>query len=85
MYKVFLSPSSEKFIKNSEKELSKRIFERIEDLKENPFSPDCKRIEGYGGKVFRASVGKIRIIYEVLHEKIVLHIIKIDKRGKVYN
>jgi mRNA interferase RelE/StbE len=84
MYKIILSNSSEKFIRKAEKDLSKRLFEKIQKLEENPFPSDCKRVENQMGKIFRVRVGKCRILYEVLKERLIIQIIKIDKRSKAY-
>ena len=85
MYKIVLSKSSEKFIKNSEKILLSRILNKIEKLKENPFPSDCKRVEGQTGKVFRVRIGDYRILYEILQKEVIIQIIKIDKREGVYD
>ena len=85
MYKIILSKSSEKFIEKSGKIIFERISKKLEQLRINPFPSDCKRVEGQTGKIFRVRVGDYRILYEVLHKEVIIQIIKIDKRSKVYD
>ena len=53
-------------------------------LKETPFIHDAKSIIG-SEKQFRIRVGKYRIIYEADSVNNVINIIKIGKRGNVYD
>jgi len=85
MFELEYSNLSKKFLKSSEKELLLRIFDKLEKLKGNPVPPDVKRVEGYKETTFRIRVGKIRILYRINHEKNIILISKIDKRGRVYD
>ena len=63
----------------------KRIIQKVEELAENPFPKDVKRVEGYSDvKVFRVRVGDYRILYFVCYENSTLFVVKIDKRERVY-
>src|SRR3989338_7891836 len=63
----------------------KRIIQKVEELAENPFPKDVKRVEGYSDvKVFRVRVGDYRILYFVRYENSTLFVVKIDKRERVY-
>ena len=58
-----------KFLKSiKEKELLKRIGNKINELEKNPYPQDIERVEGYKNvKVFRVRVGDYRILYFVDH------------------
>lgn len=84
-YNVKYSNQALKFLRRSDNELVKRILDKIEKLKENPFPSDVKRAEGFDDKVFRVRVGKHRILYEAYHEEKLIVISKIDKRERVYD
>lgn len=73
-----------KFLRDADKILAKRLLDKIEELRINPFDKDTKRVEGYSEKVFRARVGDYRILYEVDYQNNLLGIVKIDKRGRAY-
>lgn len=60
----------------------RRIAEKLEELQNNPFPHDMKRIEG--DSLFRIRVGKVRILYEVDYVHKQIGIVKIDKRERVY-
>lgn len=83
MLNVSFSNQAEKYLKNLDKDTLKRIFDKIEKLRETPFIQDTKRLEGT--PYFRIRVGKQRIIYEVDKSSNLLGIIKIDKRERVYD
>jgi len=63
---------------------SKRLFEKIELLGENPFPKDAKRVAGYKEKIFRLRIGEYRAIYLVDYDSGIVRVLKIDKRGRVY-
>ncbi len=59
-YEVKYSNFAKKFLKNCEKDLRKRILERIDNLSRNPFPQELKRIKGTN--YFRIRIDKIRIM-----------------------
>jgi mRNA interferase RelE/StbE len=85
MYELEFSNSSNKFLKNLEKNIRERILDKIKELRKNPFPQDCKRVEGRKERVFRVRTGKIRIMYVVFQDQKKLLISNIDKRDKIYN
>ena len=68
MYYASLSKQAEKFIKKAEKELAKRLIDKIEKLETEPVPQDAKTIEG-SNKTFRVRIGKYRILYTINHEQ----------------
>ncbi|PIN76233.1 hypothetical protein COV18_00340 [Candidatus Woesearchaeota archaeon CG10_big_fil_rev_8_21_14_0_10_37_12] len=84
MFALDFSTHAEKFLKKSEKELAKRLVERIEKLAIDPFPKDVKRIVNRKEKVFRVRVGDYRIQYFVNYEKNLISITDIDERSKAY-
>ena len=65
------------------KELAKRIFEKIGSLKTDPVPHKSVRVVGEE-RNFRIRLGDYRIIYEINWNLKVLLITKIDKRARVY-
>ena len=84
MFEVEYSNQARKFLKKSDKILSTRLINKIEELKIKPIIHDTKSIEGYEEKLFRVRVGDYRILYEVDYENNRIGIVRIDKRSKVY-
>ncbi len=85
MFNIFLGSQPEKFLKKVEKELRYRIWEKLEELKLNPFPSEVVRIAGKKEKAFRVRVGKYRIQYHISQDKNEIVVFDIDKRGKAYD
>ena len=86
MFEIEYSNISKKFLKNLDKELLSRIFERLEKLKIDPVPQDSKFIRRDGNeKVFRYRIGKCRVLYKIKESEKVILVTKIDKRDKVYD
>jgi mRNA-degrading endonuclease RelE of RelBE toxin-antitoxin system len=83
MFEVIYSNQSVKFLKNCDKDLTERILEKIERLRQNPIIPETIKVKGED--TLRVRVGKIRILYIIKGEDNVLLITKIDKRPHVYD
>ena len=79
------SNNAKKFLKKSDRELAKRILDRIEELQKDPLPSDKKKVEGRKDKVYRVRVGHYRILYVIFKEKNTLLIADIDKRSRVYD
>ncbi|MBI4152907.1 type II toxin-antitoxin system RelE/ParE family toxin [Candidatus Woesearchaeota archaeon] len=84
MLNVSYSKQAEKFLEKAEKDVARRIYDKIEELRVNPFPHGVRRVEGYQEKLFRERVGDYRILHEVDHRQNLLGIVKIDKRSRVY-
>jgi mRNA interferase RelE/StbE len=84
MFNVEFSSKARKFLKKIDSETWKRLMEKIEKLRDDPFPSDLKRVIGRKEKTFRIRVGDYRILYIVFFDKNLLFISKIDKRSKVY-
>ena len=84
MLNVEFSSKSRKFLRKLDSSTWKRIINKIEGLKEDPFPADVKRVVGRKEKTFRVRVGDHRILFLVFFDKNLLFISKIEKRSKVY-
>ena len=85
MFSIFLGPQSEKFLKKTNKDLRQRIWNKLDELKLNPFPSDVVRVVGRKEKAFRVRVGAYRIQYYVLQDKQEIVVFDIDKREKAYD
>ena len=85
MFSIFLSNQPQKFLKKLEREVRLRIWEKLDELKLNPFPSEVVRVVGKKQKAFRVRVGAYRIQYTVLHETKEIVIFDIDKRERAYN
>ncbi|MFW6246398.1 MAG: type II toxin-antitoxin system RelE family toxin [Tangfeifania sp.] len=86
MYKVILNKKVIKFLQkrsDSEKKLIKR---KIELLQQNPIKNenlDIKQLKGVEN-VYRLRIGKIRMVYQVMNDKLIVILFSAGMRGDVY-
>ena len=78
------------FHKNTEKELRKipnkdriKVFEKIDELAEDPFIQGHIKLSGYDD-LYRVRQGNYRIIYTVENGELKVHVIKVQHRKDVY-
>lgn len=62
------------------KNISERIFNKIESIKDNPFH----FLEHYQGEYYKLRIGNYRALIDIDFEKKILTIQVLDKRGKIY-
>ncbi len=85
MFRIILASQPQKFLKNLDKSLRKRIWDKLDELRLNPFPNNVKRLMGKRNKAFRVRVGNYRIQYEVNQRNSEILIFNLDKRAKAYN
>jgi len=80
----FTKEAENQYIKifNTNKKLSSRIQNALQNISSNPYSG--KRLVGELKGKFSYRAGSYRIIYKVDNEIITVYILKIEKRGSVY-
>ena len=83
MFNIKYSSQSKRFLIKNDKLLVKRILDKIEKLKQDQIIPDSKKIKNQN--LFRIRIGKYRVLYEIDYKNLLVGIIRIDKRSKVYN
>ncbi len=84
MHELFLEKNVIKYLSKLNKDLAKRIFDKIQTLKENPIPSDSKRLVNVKDKVFRIRIGDCRVLYRIEGNKVVI-VFLIDKRSRVYS
>jgi len=68
------------FMQKLPKNISERIFNKIESIKDNPFH----FLEHYQGEYYKLRIGNYRALIDIDFEKKILTIQVLDKRGKIY-
>ncbi|MBI3309412.1 MAG: type II toxin-antitoxin system RelE/ParE family toxin [Candidatus Melainabacteria bacterium] len=81
-YKVEITSSARKEIKNLDKEAVKRIIEKLESLSNDPYPDGCKKLRSDLG--YRIRVGDYRIIYDIDHPNLVIKISRVRHRKDAY-
>jgi mRNA interferase RelE/StbE len=85
MFSTEIEKQALKFLERlKDKQLRRRLTDKIDELEQNPFPRDCKLVEGHDQKIYRVRVGNYRILYYVVFETRMIYVFIIDKRGTVY-
>jgi len=82
-YSVEYLPSARKQLDALTEDIHGRISAAIDDLEENPRPPGCKKLKGRDNE-YRISVGDYRVIYEIRDAVLIVLVVKVAHRGKVY-
>jgi mRNA interferase RelE/StbE len=72
--------NSSKFLYKLEKQIAKRILEKLDEVKENPF----RYLEHYEGQGYKLRIGAYRMLIDVNKDSKILTIQVFDKRDRIY-
>lgn len=81
MYSFIFSPFAEKQFKKLDREFQKRILEVLERIRIRPHH-FVKRL--VGSPYFRLRVGDYRVIFDIQNDKLVIVVVEIGHRSKIY-
>jgi len=82
-YEIVFKRSVYKDLKPIPKADVKRILKRIDALSDDPRGPGWEKLSGQ--ERYRVRQGVYRIVYEIADERLVVTVVKIGHRGKVYD
>jgi mRNA interferase RelE/StbE len=80
-YSVLFSQKALRDLKKLPKHVASRIVEDMEAFKEDPYS-HIKTLQGT--PYYSHRVGQYRLIVEIIDEKMIVHVINVGHRSKVY-
>jgi mRNA interferase RelE/StbE len=83
-YRLVITETAAKEIEGvGQKRDRQRIIERIQSLSENPRPFGSEKLSGHQNR-YRVRTGRYRIIYAILDEELVVHVVKVGDRKEVY-
>jgi mRNA interferase RelE/StbE len=82
-YKVEFLPTAAKEFKKLPLDLKQRISVQIEALCLNPRPSGAKTLQGGNGEL-RIRVGDYRVIYRVQDDKLIVLVLRVGHRSKIY-
>lgn len=82
MFKIDWTEKSLKQLNNLNQNISSRIIKKVNELMENPFSKDIKRLKGENA--FRLRVGDYRIILDIDVKNKMIYILRLGHRKNIY-
>ena len=86
MFQVITSHGARKSIKKLPDHSKRRIIELLLIFRENPVPAeyyDIKKLKGYID-TYRARIGDVRVIYEILWDLKRVHVLLIERRERAY-
>jgi mRNA interferase RelE/StbE len=81
-YKISFKESVAKDLRSIPNHDVKRILARIDTLSANPRGEGCIKLSGQN--LYRVRQGLFRIIYEIVDDRLVVHVIKVAHRSRIY-
>ena len=69
-----------KFLERLSENISDRIIEKFEQIKENPF----RYLEHYEGNYYKIRIGDFRALIDIDFQRKILFVRVFDKRGRIY-
>ena len=85
-YSLLLHKSVTKFIEKCPDKQRQDIKQKLELLKQNPYSStqlDIKSMQGYES-LYRLRIGQYRFVYQIKQNELIVFIIKAGNRGDIY-
>lgn len=82
-YEIRVARRASKVLAALERRDQQRIRAAIELLAENPRPPACVPLAGEDA-VYRVRVGNYRILYEVVDDVLLVHVVRIGHQREVY-
>jgi mRNA interferase RelE/StbE len=82
-YSVEVTRTAEKQLRRIAKRDRSRVLDAIEALGTKPRPEGTRKLQGYED-IYRVRVGKYRIIYEVIDDRVVVIVLKVGHRKDIY-
>ncbi len=82
-YRIVIKKSAAKEIERIEKKDRIRIIEKIRSLAEDPHPVGSKKLSGQ--EKYRIRQGNYRILYQVIDDELIIHVVKVGHRRDIYS
>ena len=82
-YRIEIDSSAWRELMKLPEDVQSTLSDAIYQLQSNPRPSGCKKLEGESG-FYRIRAGNYRVIYDVQDQKLVVVVVKVGKRDKVY-
>ena len=82
MFEIQFSKKALRDLRALPRPILKRIVEKINLLKENPFKQNIKKLSGQ--PYFRMRIGDYRVIFAIFKKELLILVIKVAHRKNIY-
>ena len=79
-YSVKVDKKAQDFLDKFPQNISLRIINKLEQIKENPFH----FLEHYEGEYYKLRIGDYRVLMDIDFQRKIIWVRIIDKRGRIY-
>lgn len=83
-YDVIIKASAEKELLALPNDIVAEVLDVIYSLAENPYQNGSKKLKGKNPPCFRVRVRNYRIIYQIMNQQLVVHVLAIGHRKEIY-
>jgi mRNA interferase RelE/StbE len=83
MYSIEFTENAANFIRKLDKNIRERVLNKVKELKENPHLG--KSLVGNLSGLWRLRIGDYRATYRIENEKLIIVIIEVGHRKKIYD
>jgi len=80
-YEIIISPRAIKDLKNVPKDITARIISTLEQIQDDPINAVYRLRDS---SLYSVHVGKYRIILDILHQKLVILVVRVGHRRNIY-
>jgi mRNA interferase RelE/StbE len=84
MYRVVTTKSFDKALAKLPLNWQKRIVAKIEEVAVDPYAPNNNLTKLQGRDGYRFRIGDWRVIYELQDDRLVMLILEVGSRGRIY-
>lgn len=81
-YKLLFKKSVAKDLRALPKHDVRRLLDKIDELADDPRAAGCKKLSGR--EYYRVRLGVYRIVYEIIDDQLIVHIIKLGHQSNIY-
>ena len=82
-YALQFKPLALRQLEKLPRDAQKKLAAKIEALREDPFPPGCRKMEGVAD-TWRIRVGDYRVVYQVHHGMLLILVLTVGHRKDVY-
>lgn len=82
VWTLVFSSKAEKFLRKLDNQTEQIIIDRLSDILENPYKV-LERLQQ--SQFYKLRIGKYRVIVDLRKNRLLVFVIKIDKRSKAYD
>lgn len=84
MYRIVFTKTADKALRKMPLNISRRIREKLDSIATNPYANHNNITRLKNRQAFRLRVGDWRVIYEIQGKELVILVLRIGPRGKIY-